>query len=233
MRASINKMWPAGAVAACFALAVSDRRLGSHARHVPAELGGRRGERGLRRGSGAGLLQGRRARRHARAGQRLGQHGAARRQRPRAARVRRRGRDHPADREGRADEGRVDDLSVEPQRGFGAQEDRHQVDQGPRRQEGRRAVRLVADDDAAALPQGQQPEGIGHEADRTCRRRRWCPHCCRDRWTPSSARSTRTRSSSRRRARSSTSTASPTTACRPSARRSSPATPSSRRIRTW
>ena len=39
-----------------------------------------------------------------------------------------------------------------PNEVIGAEEDRHQVDQGPRRQEGRRAVRLVADDDAAAVP---------------------------------------------------------------------------------
>ena len=50
-----------------------------------------------------------------------------------------------------------------PNAGVGAEEDRHQVGQGPRRQEGGRAVRLVADDDAAAASQGQQPEGIGHQ----------------------------------------------------------------------
>ena len=44
----------------------------------------------------------------------------------------------------------VDRLPVESERGDGAQEDRHQVGQGPRGQEGRRAVRIVADDDAAA-----------------------------------------------------------------------------------
>ena len=60
----------------------------------------------------------------------------------------------------------VDDLPVESQRGDGAQEDRHQVGQGSRGQEGRRAVRLVADDDAAAAAEGQQPQGIGHQHDR-------------------------------------------------------------------
>ena len=73
---------------------------------------------------------------------------------------------------------------------------------------------------------------IGHDADRTCRRRRWCLRCCRARSMRSWGRSTRTRSRPRRRARSSTSTASPTMACPRSARRSSSATATSRTIRT-
>ena len=94
----------------------------------------------------------------------------------------------------------------------------------PQGQEGRRAVGLVADDDAAAAPQGEQPEGVRHQHDRHAGRvdgagaaagtgRRGARL---DRRLPDPGRS--------RRARSSTSTASPTTACRPSARRSSPAT---------
>ena len=121
---------------------------------------------GLRRGRRRGLLQGRRTRRHARPGQRLRQHRAARRQRTRPARLRRRGRGQPADRQGRADEDRRDDLPVEPERGDGAEEDRHQVGQGPRGKEGGRSVRIVADDDAAAAAQVQQPQGVGHQDDR-------------------------------------------------------------------
>ena len=124
MRHSFGKSLVVGAFAAALTLAAGSAAGGRHAGHVPAELGGRRAERGLRRGRRGGLLQGRRPRRHARPGQRLGQHGAARRQRARAARVRRRGRGQPADRQGRADEDRVDDLPVEPERGDGAEEDR-------------------------------------------------------------------------------------------------------------
>ena len=60
----------------------------------------------------------------------------------------------------------VDHLPVESERGDVAQEDRHQVGQGPRGQEGRRAVGLVADDDAAAAAQVQQPQGVRHQHDR-------------------------------------------------------------------
>ena len=175
-----------------------------------------------------GLLQGRRTRRHARAGQRLRQHRAARRQRPRAACLCRRRRGEPADRQGRADEDRRDDLPVESERGDGAQEDRHQVGEGSRGQEGRRAVGLVADDDAAAAAQVQQPEGIGHQHDQHAGRvdgagaaagpGRRHPRVDRRVSDPGA----------RRKARNSTSTVSPTTACRRSARRSSRATTTSR-----
>ncbi len=128
-----------------------------------------RTECGLRRRGRRGLLQGRGTRRHARAGQRLRQHRAARRQRARADRLRRRGRGQPADRQGRADEDRRDHLPIESQRGVAL------------KKTGIKSVKdlagkkvgvpsgVVADDDAAAVPQGQQPQGVGHQPDRTCR----------------------------------------------------------------
>ena len=96
--------------------------------------------------------------------------------------------------------------------------------EGPRRQEGRRAVGLVADDDAAAPPQVEQPEGVGHQHDRHAGRVDGARAAAGTGRRRPRARSTPTRSRPRRRARSSTSTGSPTTACRRSARRSSPAT---------
>ena len=64
--------------------------------------------------------------------------------------VRRCGRGEPADREGRSDEGAVRRVyQSNPNEVSAPEKDRNQVDQGPRRQEGGRSVRFLADDDAS------------------------------------------------------------------------------------